>query len=87
MYKALRDLIHKKGSCSLRKRMTGWYLTEDNELLGIGLVPFRRKPCLYILDDSNEHTVLATFSNEEAATRARLILDRVARGVVRGELN
>lgn len=88
MYKGLRNLIYKRGACSLKKRMTGWHLTEDGKLLGIGLVPFRRKPCLYILDDeTNEYIVLAIFSNEESASRARVILDRVARGVVRGELN
>lgn len=65
----------------LVKRMNGWYISSMSKTVGVGLVPGRKKTCLYTMSrDGGTYEVLAVFSNEAASDEARTILNKLAGG-------
>tara|TARA_R110000824_G_scaffold192464_1_gene374610 strand:- start:2255 stop:2521 length:267 start_codon:yes stop_codon:yes gene_type:complete len=86
MSSSLDRFIKTRGSEPLFKKMNGWYLASLSQTISIGIVPERKKPCLYIVDEvGKEVSVLAVFSNNESAVKARQILNRLAAGLEYGK--
>jgi len=65
----------------LIRRMNGWYIGSLGKTVGVGIVPMRKKTCLYTVSrDGGTYEVLAIFSNEAASLEARELLDALANG-------
>ncbi len=54
-------------------------LSEERILLGIGIIPGRKNPCLYC-ETEDGIIPLATFKSIELAQKALRLLDKIARG-------
>ncbi len=68
----------------------GWgiedVLTDSKESLHIGMLPGRKRPCLYMQDISDSGasiTTLASFNSEESAKECLDFLDKLAKGGLR----
>tara|TARA_R110000787_G_scaffold89251_3_gene189016 strand:- start:3558 stop:3752 length:195 start_codon:yes stop_codon:yes gene_type:complete len=63
--------------------MNGWCIAEKDRTVGVGLVPHRKKACLYSLSmEDGTYEVYAVFSNKESANKVRDLLNSLAIGRV-----
>ena len=85
MSASLDRFLRAKGAEPLLKKMNGWYLASRGQTISIGIIPERKNPCLYLVNEvGKDVTVLAVFSNDESAEATREILNKLAKGLEHG---
>ena len=62
------------------RMFTGWHIVDLRTSIHVGMVPGKQKPVLYMIDQDDNITALAVFSNERSVANARKLLNELGEG-------